>query len=67
MWQKKIGHTGKFDPADLTKMQSSFDTMKTNVAKITDPAEKERWQANTAMWQVVLSQGATLTPASSAR
>ena len=33
-------------------MQAAFDSMQANVATITVPPEKERWQANLAMWQV---------------
>jgi hypothetical protein len=36
-------------------MRKPFATMKANVAKITDAAEKERWDANVAMWEVVMA------------
>jgi hypothetical protein len=41
--------------ADVQKLQSSFDQMKANVAKISNPEEKARWQANLDMWQTVVS------------
>jgi hypothetical protein len=33
-----------------------FEAMKSNVAKITEAGEKERWQANLDLWQAVLDQ-----------
>ena len=47
--------------------KASFDTMQANVAKITDPAEKERWQANTAMWQTKIGHTGKLDPADLAK
>ena len=41
--------------ADVQKMQSSFDQMKANVAKISNADEKARWQANLDMWQTVMN------------
>lgn len=43
--------------------KASFDTMQANVAKITNPAEKERWQANTSMWQSKIGHPGKLDPA----
>jgi len=40
--------------ADLEQMKASLEPMKANVAKISDPAEKARWQANVDMWQVIV-------------
>ncbi|HUK29542.1 MAG TPA: hypothetical protein VLV89_00410 [Candidatus Acidoferrum sp.] len=36
------------------QMQASLDVMKTNVAQIPASAEKDRWQANEEMWQIVI-------------
>jgi hypothetical protein len=36
--------------------KSTFNTLKANVANITAPSEKERWQANKDAWEVELSQ-----------
>jgi hypothetical protein len=47
--------------------KSSFDTMQANVAKIADPAEKERWQANSAMWQTKIGHTGKLDPADLAK
>src|SRR6516225_6243248 len=41
---------------DVQKMRSAFDKMKANVASISDPNEKTRWQANVDMWQIVLDR-----------
>jgi hypothetical protein len=40
--------------ADVHKMQSAFDKMKTNVASISNTDEKARWLANLDMWQTVV-------------
>lgn len=42
---------------------AAFDTMATNVGKITDMSEKGRWQANVDMWRVRLARSGALTPA----
>lgn len=42
---------------------SSFDTMAANVAQITEPAEKQRWQANTDLWRMRLGEPGTLNAA----
>jgi hypothetical protein len=36
--------------------KSTFNVLKANVARITAPSEKERWQANKDAWEVELSQ-----------
>jgi hypothetical protein len=38
---------------------SHLDTMKPNVEKITDPAEKERWLANIDLWTVKMAETGT--------
>lgn len=40
--------------ADVQKLHSAFDKMKANVASISNPDEKTRWQANLDMWQIVV-------------
>ena len=47
-------------PAIDTKVV--FSIMQKNVANIKQPLERERWDANVAMWQVVLSTSGKLTP-----
>lgn len=44
---------GTSQPAGAA-MQAAFDSMQANVATIAVPHEKERWQANVALWQVRL-------------
>jgi len=44
-------------------MNASFAAMKANVAKIVDPAEKERWQANVDAWQIEIAQTGAITKA----
>jgi hypothetical protein len=39
---------------DVQKMHSAFDRMKGDVATISNPDEKARWQANLDMWQTVV-------------
>jgi hypothetical protein len=36
--------------------KTTFSVLKANVAKITAPAEKERWQANKDAWEVEVAQ-----------
>ena len=56
LWQLKLGQQGKLEKIDSSAMQSSFNTMTSNVAKIAEPSEKERWEANRDLWQIALSQ-----------
>jgi hypothetical protein len=37
-----------------------LERMKTNVAAIGHPAEKERWEANVKLWQLAMADGALL-------
>jgi len=47
--------------------KASLDTMQANVAKIANPAEKERWQTNAAMWQTKIGHTGKLDPADLAK
>ncbi len=38
-------------------LKASLETMKANVAKVTEAGEKERWQANIDLWQLKLGHG----------
>jgi len=40
--------------SEVQKMHSAFDRMKSNVAAIANADEKERWQANLDMWEIVV-------------
>src|SRR5450759_4817036 len=40
--------------ADVDKMKASLDELKANVAKISNSAEKARWQSNVDMWTVMV-------------
>ena len=40
-----------------------FETMQANVAKIVAPQEKERWQANVAIWQLKLDRAGAMEKA----
>jgi hypothetical protein len=37
-------------------MKVTFGKMRANVLKITEVAEKERWQANSDLWQAMIGQ-----------
>jgi len=41
-------------------MASSLDRIKANVAKVAEVGEKERWQTNIDLWQVVIGQKGVL-------
>ena len=43
-------------------MKASYVAMQTNVARITEVAEKDRWQSNVTMWGVRLGHMGKLTP-----
>ncbi|HKW03275.1 MAG TPA: hypothetical protein VJN96_25850 [Vicinamibacterales bacterium] len=53
-------------PAGATP-KSMFERMQANVAKIADPAEKERWQANTALWNTKIGKAGSLDAADFAK
>jgi hypothetical protein len=44
-------------------LKASLETMKANVAKVTDAGEKERWQANIALWEIQLTQKGAIAKA----
>ena len=49
------------------QLKATFDKMQAEVAKITDVSEKERWQANTALWQVKIARTGRLDQADLAK
>ncbi len=44
-------------------MRASVDQITTNIAAVTEPAEKERWQANARMWNRMVAQVGSSTKA----
>lgn len=50
-------------PATNSVQPTAFDRMKANVGKIPASAEKARWQANVALWEITRSHTGALTKA----